>query len=126
MKAKKIKRIKIHSYLDYAIATLLIASPWIFHMNLGTIESKIVITVGIGMLLTNFITKHKFGLTKILKISVHNKVDMFFGWFLIVSPFLYGFFSSVLLPHLFFGIVIFLNTFLIKSPIKIFSSRKLA
>jgi len=126
MKAAKIKRIKIHSYTDYAIALLLIASPWIFSLRANEMESKIMVTVGLGTLLTNLITNHKFGLAKIFKIKTHYKIDMFFGWFLFVSPFLYGFFGDVLLPHLLFGSLIFANTFLIKVPIKIISSRKLA
>ena len=126
MKSEKLRRIKIHTGIDYALSILLIASPWIFNMRSEGMESKIMITIGLGMLLNNFATNHKFGLAKIFKIKTHYKVDLFFGWFLIVSPFLYGFFTSMLFPHLLFGILIFANTLWIKIPIKIISSQKFA
>jgi len=124
MKRKKEKKFKIHSYVDYALAIMLIASPWLFNLEIGAMESKIMITIGIGLVLTNFITNHKFGLTKMFPVNIHYKIDMFFGWFLLVSPFLYGFFAATLFPHLLFGILIFANTFLIKVPINILSKRK--
>ena len=126
MKAEKVKRMKIHSFADYAISLLLIASPWLFGMRIEEMESKIMITVGLGVLLNNFTTNHKFGLAKMFRIKTHYKIDLFFGWFLFVSPFLYGFFAATLLPHLLFGGLIFANTLFIKVPVKILSSQKFA
>lgn len=126
MKKYKTQKLKIHSYFDYLIATLMICSPWAFNLNPSTMESKIIVTVAIGIFLTNLITNHKLGLAKILKIKIHYRIDIFFGWFLIVSPFLYGFFSTTILPYLIFGILIFINAFIIKFPIKILSSQKVA
>ena len=126
MRAEKTRKMKIHSYIDYAIATLLIFSPWIFNIQTELMESKIMVTVGLALFITNLTTKHKLGLAKIFKTKTHYKIDLFLGWFLFVSPFLYGFFSSTLLPHLLFGVLIFLNTFMIKIPFKIVSTRKFA
>lgn len=121
-KMKKIKtkslNIKWHSYADYALALLLIASPWIFSLETSAMESKIMVTIGMAILCLNLITHHKFGLAKMININSHFKIDLFFGWFLIVSPLLYGFFAQVLFPHLLFGTIIICNALLLKLPLK--------
>jgi len=120
MKKTKTKALKIkwHSYIDYALALLLIASPWIFNLETSAMESKIMVTIGMAILCLNLITHHKFGLAKMINVNSHFKIDLFFGWFLIVSPLLYGFFAEVLFPHLLFGAIIIANTFLLKFPLK--------
>lgn len=127
MKKTKTKslNLKWHSYADYALALLLIASPWIFTLNSSAMESKIMVTIGIAILCLNLITHHKFGLAKIINPKLHFKIDLFFGWFLLVSPLLYGFFGYVLFPHLFFGSLVIANSFLLKLPLKQFKKVKL-
>lgn len=120
MKKTKTKslNVKWHSYADYALALLLIASPWIFSLNSSAMESKIMVTIGIAILCLNLITHHKLGLAKMINVKLHFKIDLFFGWFLIVSPLLYGFFAQVLFPHLLFGGFIISNALLLKLPLK--------
>ncbi|WP_296145375.1 hypothetical protein [uncultured Flavobacterium sp.] len=120
MKKTKTKslNVKWHSYADYALALLLIASPWIFSLETTAMESKIMVTIGMAILCLNLITHHKFGLAKMINIKLHFKIDLFFGWFLIVSPLLYGFFAQILLPHLLFGTIIIGNALLLKLPLK--------
>lgn len=118
MKKTKSLNIKWHSYADYALALLLIASPWIFSLETSAMESKIMVTIGMAILCLNLITHHKFGLAKMINVNSHFKIDLFFGWFLIVSPLLYGFFAQILLPHLLFGTIIIGNALLLKLPLK--------
>lgn len=110
MRLKKIKKIELHNYVDYTLALLLMASPVLFNLKPNTIESKIMFTVGLAILLVNSITSHRLGLAKIISKKVHLKIDLFLGWLLAVSPLLFGFFGSVVLPHFLFGCVLLLNS----------------
>lgn len=112
------KNIELHNYIDYTIGTLLLFSPVLFSMNLQAIESKIIFTIGLAVILLNTITKHRLGLTKIVNKRTHLKIDMFLGWFLAVSPFLFGFFGNIVLPHLLFGCILILNGFFMPISVK--------
>jgi len=111
MKLRKFKKIALHNYIDYSLAALLMASPFIFNLKADAIESKIIFTVGLAVLLVNSITSHRLGLAKIISKKAHLKIDLFLGWLLAVSPFLFGFFGSTIFPHLFFGCILLMNTF---------------
>ncbi|HEU4497097.1 MAG TPA: hypothetical protein VFR70_08615 [Flavobacterium sp.] len=114
----RIKKTKFHNYADYALGLLLISAPWLFTLASEGMEARIIFTVGLGILLANFITCHKSGLARILRVKTHLKVDFFLGLFLAISPFLYGFYAASCLPHLLLGFFIILNTLLAKLPAK--------
>ena len=113
MKIRKFKKIGLHSYIDYSLALLLMISSVIFNMRANAIESKIIFTVGLAVLLLNSITVHRLGLAKIVTKKAHLKIDLFLGWLLVVSPFLFGFFATSILPHLLFGCALLVNAFYI-------------
>lgn len=113
MKLKNIKKIELHNYVDYTIGSLLMACPILFSMKSESVEAKIIFTIGLAVILLNTITKHRLGLTKIISKKAHLKIDIFFGWLLAVSPFLFGFFGSMVLPHFLFGCILILNGFLL-------------
>lgn len=118
MKKMKVIKVKIHNFIDYALALALLISPWLFNMESGSMASKIIYTIGLCLLLNSFITKHKFGLTKMLCVNTHLKVDLFLAVFLAASPWLYGFQKSYVLPHMFIGLLIIANVLLTKIPKK--------
>jgi uncharacterized protein with PQ loop repeat len=113
MKLKNSKNIELHNYVDYTIGALLLFSPLLFSMKLESIDAKIIFTIGLAVILQNTITKHRLGLAKILKKKTHQKIDLFLGWLLAVSPFLFGFFGNIVLPHFLFGSILILNAFLL-------------
>lgn len=111
MKLKNTKKIELHNYVDYTLGALLLLSPILFSMNTELLESKIIFTIGLAVILLNTITKHRLGLSRIINKRLHLKIDIFLGWLLAVSPFLFGFFGSVVLPHFLFGCILILNGF---------------
>ena len=113
MKAQ-FKKVKAHNYIDYVLAVLLMVSPWIFEMGSENMAGRITFSVGLSILLVNFITYHKLGLARILHVKTHLKVDFFLGLFLLVSPFLYGFYETIFLPQLILGLLVITNTLFIK------------
>jgi len=111
MKNKNLKKIGLHTYIDYSLGLLLMISPFVFDMKANAIESKIIFTIGLAVVLLNSITMHRLGLAKIVSKKVHLKIDLFLGWLLVVSPFLFGFFATTILPHLLLGCALLINAF---------------
>lgn len=118
MKLTNTKKIELHNYVDYTIGSLLLFSPILFSMDSETIESKLIFTIGLAVILLNTITKHRLGLTKIINKRTHLKIDIFLGWLLAVSPFLFGFFGSIVLPHFLLGSLLILNGFFLPLSVK--------
>lgn len=118
MKLTNTKKIELHNYVDYTIGALLLFSPILFSMDSETIESKLIFTIGLAVILLNTITKHRLGLTKIINKRTHLKIDIFLGWLLAVSPFLFGFFGSIVLPHFLLGSLLILNGFFLPLSVK--------
>ncbi|HLT09163.1 MAG TPA: SPW repeat protein [Cyclobacteriaceae bacterium] len=96
---------KTHGYLDYLVGALLIAAPWLFNFYEGGIESWIPIILGAGAILYSLITDYELGITGIIPMRTHLKIDMVSGLLLAASPWLFGFADNVFWPHLLFGIL---------------------
>lgn len=118
MKKNKLVKVKVHNYIDYILGVLLIASPWLLHLQSGSMESKIIFTIGLCLIYINLITGTKFGLVKILRVKTHLRIDFLLGLFLLVSPWLYRFYSRIYFPFIFLGLLIILNTLFVKIPSK--------
>lgn len=95
---------KIHGYMDYAMAILLIISPWLFGFYQGGAESWVPIILGAGVIVYSLITDYELSATKNISMKTHLTLDLMGGLFLAVSPWLFGFAEVVYLPHLIFGI----------------------
>lgn len=97
---------QIHGIIDYAMALLLIATPWLFgFVDIGTHpESVIPILLGIGVAAYSLFTDYEWGAMRTIPMNVHLWIDALGGLFLAASPWLFGFADEVFLPHLILGI----------------------
>jgi hypothetical protein len=97
---------QVHGILDYGMALLLIASPWLFGFaDIGTQpESVIPILLGIGVALYSLFTDYEWGAVRSISMTTHLWMDALGGVFLAASPWLFGFANEVYLPHLILGL----------------------
>lgn len=97
----------IHGILDYALALLLIATPWLFgFVDIGTEpESVIPILLGIGVALYSIFTDYEWGAVRGLSMTAHLWIDALGGLFLALSPWIFSFASEVYLPHVILGVL---------------------
>jgi len=99
-----------HGVLDYLTSAVLIASPWLFHFDqVGGGALFIPLYFGSLTMILTFFTKHPMGVIKQVPVELHLSLDVLVGFFILVSPFLYGFCSKVFLPHLILGLILFLS-----------------
>lgn len=93
----------VHGILDYLVGALLIAMPWLFGFAQGGAETWVPVIVGAGAILYSLFTDYPLGVVRRLPLSRHLILDGLGGFFLFVSPFLFGFGNEVLDPFLIFG-----------------------
>ena len=82
----------IHAWLDYPVALLLIAMP--FLLGLGA-SNPLALTispiVGVAAFLLTVFTDHALGILRVLPFKLHLAVDLAVGVLFLVLPFTLGF-----------------------------------
>jgi len=94
-----------HGAMDYLMGAFLIGAPWLFNFYRGGYESSVPMMVGIATILYSLITDYELGLGKAISMRTHLILDVVAAVFLMASPWLFGFYHSVYLPHVIVGAV---------------------
>mgnify|MGYP001552564166 FL=1 len=108
-----------YGFLNYVLALTLMASPWLFDFyHFRGASFFLPLVFGWLQLLMAIFGRHKFGFLKAFPVSMHCFIDIVGGSFLMVSPFLYGYYTHVFWPQLLLGgLVFFLGVFTKTSPL---------
>jgi hypothetical protein len=96
---------KTHGFLDYIVAILLIAVPWIFDFARGGAETWVPVVLGVGTILYSLITDYELGSIPNLSMRTHLTIDLIAGIFLAASPWIFGFAHYIWEPHLVAGLL---------------------
>ena len=103
---------KVHGALDYIVAIALLFTPTIFgFMDMGGPAVIIPMVLGVGLFLYSLFTKYEWGLIKVLGMPYHLVVDVIASVFLLLSPFIFGFYTAdwnAWVPHVVVGIAVIL------------------
>lgn len=102
---------KVHGALDYIVAIALILAPMIFGFaSVGGAAVIIPIVLGIGLILYSLFTRYEWGVVKVLGMPYHLIFDVLASAFLVLSPFLFGFYNAdmwnVWVPHVVVGLAV--------------------
>lgn len=95
---------KVHAVMDWGVALLLLASPWLFQFDMGGTETIVPIALGASILTLGLFTDHEFAVSRAVPIRIHLAIDLLSGLFLATSPWLFGFAHFVSRPHLIIGL----------------------
>lgn len=99
-----------YGFLNYAIALLLIASPWLFGFTHATIAGAVLMPVYMGWLLLIMAifsqTPLGFRQLNVLPMQIHNCVDVLMGSFMLALPWTYAFSHQVFWPHFLLGLAL--------------------
>ena len=80
----------VHGVLEYVAAILLIAAPFLFSFDSDT-ATGISIALGVVVLIVTASTAMSTGLVKSIPVQAHVVLDYILAFFLIASPFIFGF-----------------------------------
>jgi hypothetical protein len=84
--------VRMHAMLDYPLAVVLIATPWIFGFSdVGGAAVALPIIVGALALGQSLITDWELSAAKIVPLRMHLTLDALAGVVLGISPILFGF-----------------------------------
>jgi len=106
---------KFHGVIDYLFCFVFGASPWIFgYADIGGAALVIPIFFSWLTLIMAIFTNRETGFVKQMPLQMHLVLDLFAGFFIMVSPWLYDFAhkangTGVFWPHLLFGGYLFLQ-----------------
>lgn len=95
---------RIHGVLDYLVAALLVALPWLAGFAGDGPATWVPVGVGAATILYSVFTDYELGAIRKIQMPAHLLLDALGGAVLIVSPWLFGFDEFVWMPHVAFGV----------------------
>lgn len=95
----------LHGMMDYAMALLLAAGPYLFGFGGDDTESLVMYACAALLFIYSLATDYELGVVKVIPMRVHLILDILSGLFLASSPWLFGFADRVFLPHFILGVI---------------------
>jgi hypothetical protein len=106
---------------NYLLAFTLMSSPWLFGtVHVGGASLFLPLIFGWLQLIMAIFSNHKLGFIKVFPVPMHCVIDVIGGSFLMMSPFVYTYYTQVPFPQPQFllGLIVFLlGIFTQKSPL---------
>lgn len=96
---------RIHGLLDYFVALILIALPWLLHFNGPNTATYVPVASGIITILYSVTTNYEWGAVKIISMPRHLTLDLLSGVLLAASPWIFDFSKYIYMPHFLLGIL---------------------
>ncbi|HTH82966.1 MAG TPA: hypothetical protein VL490_08530 [Mucilaginibacter sp.] len=100
-----------YGFLNYAIALILIASPWAFGFSHVTIAAALLMPIIMGwlQLIMSIFSANPLGFLNVFPMQMQNCVDVLMGSFLLALPWTYDFSSYTWLPHFLLGLALLIK-----------------
>jgi hypothetical protein len=95
---------KAHGIIDYVVAVLLIAAPYIFGFANGGAAQWVPMLLGASIIVYSLLTRYELSLAKLIPMPVHLGIDAIGGVLLLASPWLFGFAELIWWPHVVVGV----------------------
>ncbi|HSD06236.1 SPW repeat domain-containing protein [Flavobacterium sp.] len=96
---------KVHGYLDYVLGFILLLVPSLLQLDSNSLESLIFYILSILTLFYSILTDYELGVYKVLPMRMHLIADLLAGVFLLTSPWIFGFYHTIYLPHVILGLI---------------------
>ena len=80
----------LHAWLDYPVAASLMGTPFLLGLS-NPIAIWLSFGTGVAALVLTLLTKHRFGVLRVLPYSLHLNVDRLVGLTFAVAPLVFGF-----------------------------------
>ena len=91
--------------LDYGVGLLLILAPYLLGFANGGAAQWVPMLIGIAIIGMSLVTNYELSVAKLVPMPIHLAADIGSGLLLLASPWLFGFASQVLWPHVIVGLV---------------------
>ena len=95
---------RIHGYIDYLTAIVLIVMPWAGGFAANGAETWVPVVLGLGIVGYSLCTDYECSVRRDLPMTTHLALDAGGGALLAVSPWLFGFADRVWVPFVVIGL----------------------
>jgi cbb3-type cytochrome oxidase subunit 1 len=95
---------KAHGIIDYIVAVLLIAAPYILGFANGGAAQWVPMLLGASIIVYSLLTRYEMSVAKLIPMPLHLGIDAIGGLLLIASPWLFGFADLIWWPHVLVGV----------------------
>ena len=95
---------KIHGLLDYVVAIILIALPWILGIHGYNPQTYVPVTLGVLTIVYSLITRYECSAVQLISMRAHLFLDVINGLVLATSPWVFGFADELSTPYVVGGI----------------------
>jgi hypothetical protein len=99
---------RVHGIIDYAVALLLLAAPYLFGFADGGPAQMVPTVIAVIIIVTSLLTRYELSLAKVIPYPIHLVLDVLVGLVLLASPWLFGFANQIWWPHVLVGLLSFL------------------
>lgn len=96
---------KTHTIIGLAVGVILLAAPYLFGFSGDQTATMVTMGVAVFIILSELITTSQISPLKLVPMRVHVVLDYITGFFLAVSPWVFGFSETVWVPHVIVGIL---------------------
>lgn len=96
---------RTHGMLDYGVGLLLMLAPYLLGFANGGAAQWVPMLIGIAIIGMSLVTNYELSIAKLVPMPIHLAGDIGSGLLLLASPWLFGFASLVLWPHVIVGLV---------------------
>jgi hypothetical protein len=103
----KIIPTNVHGIFDYLFGLLLICAPLYIDLNDSGAAKAVLIFSGFVTILYSILTSYELGLMPFISMHLHIVLDFCSALFLLISPWICGFYNEVWWPHVLFASVEF-------------------
>lgn len=93
----------VHAMIDYPFGAILIIAP--FLLGFQGAAFWVPALVGVAVIAMSLVTDYEYSVAKVVPMSTHLAVDIAGGLLVLVSPWLFGFASLVMWPHVILGLL---------------------
>ena len=97
---------RIHAYLHYILAILLLAAPFWGRFAGPNAETRVAVGVGVAIVLYGLVTDNELGLFRRLQMPLHLWIDALAGVVVATSPWVFSFDERVWIPHVVAGVLL--------------------
>ena len=96
---------EFHAIMDYVLAILLVISPFTLEYYNAGPETMLPVCLGLLTLFVTPMTNFRFAVIRVIPFKWHLVYDFAAGLFLLLSPWIFDFYSHVFMPHVIFGAI---------------------
>ena len=82
----------MHAYLDYPVAVILVAAPFLLHLGQShPLAMWVSVATGVAAFALTLLTDHQLGLFRVLPFGFHRFIDGLVGVSFLAAPLAFGF-----------------------------------